>query len=163
MNKGCLSISYQLQSPKLSANIHLRQRLLHPPHIMPQPVQLIDNCGSYCSLRAGTRKQNWPNCLNGHFFCSEQQMQSLPLHLVPTINDKCHKNILTQPIKVVKYRPEIFTSCDTRIRQDCNTTIRSGAPLPHTKCYLQIFPHIREVPKNVCEERLTLRCYEVIK
>ena len=53
MNKGCLSISYLLQTPKLSANIHLRQRLLHPPHIMPflpQPVQLIDNCGSYCSL-----------------------------------------------------------------------------------------------------------------
>jgi len=28
------------------------------------------------------------------------------------------------PIKVVKYRPEIFTSCNTRIRQDCNTTVR---------------------------------------
>lgn len=48
------------------------------------------------------------------------------------------------PTTGVKYRKEIYTRCDTRIRQDCNTTMR-------------------EVPKEVCKERNTTECFPDFK
>merc|ERR1712083_287039 len=48
------------------------------------------------------------------------------------------------PTTGVKYRKEIYTRCDTRIRQDCNTTIR-------------------EVPNEVCKERNTTQCFQDFK
>lgn len=48
------------------------------------------------------------------------------------------------PTTGVKYRKEIYTRCDTRIRQDCNTTMR-------------------EVPNEVCKERNTTQCFQDFK
>ena len=46
-----------------------------------------------------------------------------------------------QPVAVAKYRKEIITRCDTRLRQECNTTMV-------------------EVPKEVCLERPHNECFE---
>merc|ERR1719150_514059 len=45
------------------------------------------------------------------------------------------------PIKVAKYRKEIITRCDTRLRQECNTTLV-------------------EVPKEVCQDRPHKECFQ---
>ena len=41
----------------------------------------------------------------------------------------------------VKYKKEIYTRCDTRLRQECNNTLV-------------------EVPKEVCEERFHKECFQ---
>ena len=134
LNKGCLSLSYRsyrLQTPKLSsAYIHLRQRPLH---------NLI--CRHSCSADrfnsltiAAVIVQLPPGSCRGS--CPDQ-IVLMVTSFVPTTNaipsvasehsdDTC-QHLFPQPIKVVKYKPEIFTSCDTRIKQDCNTTVRSEA------------------------------------
>jgi len=44
------------------------------------------------------------------------------------------------PVDNVKYKKEIYTRCDTRLKQECNTTLV-------------------EVPKEVCEERSHKECF----
>ena len=46
-----------------------------------------------------------------------------------------------QPLQNVKYRKEIYTRCDTRLRQECNNTLV-------------------EVPKEVCQERRHKECFQ---
>ena len=49
--------------------------------------------------------------------------------------------MLLQPVENVKYRKEIYTRCDTRLRQECNTTLV-------------------EVPREVCEQRSHKECFQ---
>ena len=49
--------------------------------------------------------------------------------------------MLLQPVENVKYRKEIYTRCDTRLRQECNTTLVEG-------------------PREVCEQRSHKECFQ---
>ena len=88
-------------------------------------------------------------------------MQSLPLHPIPTFNDRAARGDV-YILFSADQSGEISAGDFHQLRHSDPAGLQHHSEV--SKSYNgSLLSRVREVPKEVCEERLTLRCYEIIK